>query len=361
VLRSLVERADNKKLGIYLHYLDSNTGGLADFSTTKHRYELQASTVDQALLQAGAMTAASYFGGEVAALTNQMVRDADWHAMYDDRAGWMTHGWRAMSDRGVHGAGKIRPNHWRIASDEERLICFLAAGAPRAEHAVEPAAYYRLQRTVKHSGENPGFVVSWNGSLFTYFFAHCWIDYCHLAADNPAEFGELGPRVDWFENSRRAVLTHRRRCIEVSTRFPTLGENRWGLAPCIFRDRYLIAEVQPNLADRDNWLGGVVAPYAAGAAVMFAPRESLAALREYQSLSDADGQPLAWRDPIQGGYGFVDSFSLSPPYGEDDNVGIDVGPLLLAIENARSGLIWRLFMEHDVARRAVERLRLRNR
>jgi hypothetical protein len=31
---------------------------------------------------------------------------------------------------------------------------------------------------------------------------------------------------------------------------------------------------------------------------------------------------------------------------------------LLAIENARTGLIWRLFMEHAVAKRAVERLKL---
>ena len=40
---------------------------------------------------------------------------------------------------------------------------------------------------------------------------------------------------------------------------------------------------------------------------------------------------LAWRDPDKGGYAFVDSFSLTPPYGHDENLGIDVGPLLLAI------------------------------
>ena len=53
VLRSLVERTDNKKFGIYLHFIDSGTGGLPDFTKTKYRYELQASTVDHALLQAG--------------------------------------------------------------------------------------------------------------------------------------------------------------------------------------------------------------------------------------------------------------------------------------------------------------------
>src|SRR4051812_25253901 len=53
VLRSLVGRTDNKKFGIYLHFVDSGTGGLPDFSKTKYRYNLEASTVDHALLQAG--------------------------------------------------------------------------------------------------------------------------------------------------------------------------------------------------------------------------------------------------------------------------------------------------------------------
>jgi hypothetical protein len=94
---------------------------------------------------------------------------------------------------------------------------------------------------------------------------------------------------------------------------------------------------------------------------MFAPTESLAALREYKSLSGPDGKPLAWRDPDHGGYAFVDSFCLAPPFGQDENLGIDAGPLLLAIENARTGLIWKLFMEDDVAKRATERLRLKPR
>jgi hypothetical protein len=57
----------------------------------------------------------------------------------------------------------------------------------------------------------------------------------------------------------------------------------------------------------------------------------------------------------------MDSFSLDPPHGHDGNLGIDQGPMLLAIENARTGLIWRLFMQHEVAERAVERLELESR
>ena len=230
VLRALVDRNDNKKFGIYLHFIDERTGGLPDFARTKYRYELQASTVDHALLQAGAMTAASYFGGEVARLADQIVDAANWQAMFDAKAGYLTMGWRASTDRGVDGPGEIHANHWQWCSDEERLIYFLAVASPNEKHALDPVSYYRLKRVVKQHLKMPPYVVSWNGSLFTYFFANCWIDYRHLKSDDPSLYGEQGPGVDWFENSRRAVLTHRQRCLEASDRFPTLGRDRWGLA-----------------------------------------------------------------------------------------------------------------------------------
>lgn len=361
ILKSLMERTDNKKYGIYLHFIDSVTGGLPDYSKTKWHYELTASTVDHALLQAGAMTAASYFGGEVAKMVDKLAADADWKAMYDEKSGYLSMGWKAATDEGPKGPGAIHPGRWEWCADEERVIYFLAAGAPDMNKAVDPAAYYHMKRVVKQHKDLQPYVVSWNGSLFTYFFSHCWIDYRHLEADDPSAFGQPGPAVDWFENSRRATLTHRQRCIEMASKFPTLGENRWGYSPCTYKEHYYVAEVQPNIMKRDDWMHGVIAPYAAGSAIMFTPVESLAALREFKSLRDPAGKPITWRDPEKGGYAFSDSFTLDPPYGHDENLGIDAGPLLLAIENARTGLVWKLFMQHDVAKRAVEKLRLQPR
>lgn len=360
ILRALTNRTDNKKHGIYLHFLDERTGGQPDYARTRYPYELTASTVDHALLQAGAMTAAVYFGGDVAEAAQPIVDEADWTKMYDKKAGYMTMGWKASTDKGVNGPGKRLKAYWKFCSDEERLVAFLAVGAPEG-HAVGPAVYYRLDRIVKQHGDLPPYVVSWNGSMFTYFFSHNWIDYRHLAADDPGQFGKSGPPVDWFENSRRATLTHRQRCIEESSEFRNFSENRWGLAPCEFKTDYLVAQVKPNVSDTDQWLGAIIPPYGAGSAIMFTPAESLAALREYRSLRGPDGKPLAWDDPSADGMGFMDSFSLDPPHGHPVRLGIDQGPLLLAIENARTGLIWRLFMQHDAAKRAVERLHLRAR
>lgn len=354
ILRGLIQRSDNRKWGVYLHYPDLNTGGLSH-----QGYEIVASTVDHALLVAGAMPAAEYFGGDVARLVDRLIAETNWRAFATEPEGFLSMGWRPDDPTRLDGPGRLLQWRWYNASDEERLIYFLAAGCPLEAHAVDPALYYRLQRTVMRHGDMPPYVVSWPGTLFTYLFSHCWIDYRTLGTDDPGRFGVQAPRVDWFENSRRAVLTHRQRCIGQSQRFRTLAPDRWGLSACAARDGYIVPQVRPNLSGQDQWFEGTVAPYAAATAIMLTPRESLEAIRAFRSLRGPDGRLLVWRDPADGGYGFVDSFNLDQGFASDDYVGIDQGPILLAIENVRSGLIWKLFMRHPVAVRAVERLKLR--
>ncbi|RIK73235.1 MAG: hypothetical protein DCC67_18150 [Planctomycetota bacterium] len=369
VLRTLASGRDNRKFGVFLHFVDLDSGGMLPGG----RSEIY-STVDHTLFTAGAMTAAQYFGGEVQAIVDRLIDETNWKAYAVAENGLLSMGWDPRLERSEAPLAKERPSaagpggfvwpRWHIASDEERLVYFLAVAAPRAEYAVDPADYYRLQRTVKRHEDMPPFVVSWNGSAFTYFFAHCWIDYRGLAADDPRDFGIDGPRVDWFENSRRAMLTQRQRCIEAANRFKTLAPDRWGFAPCTGADEkghsaYIVQALRPNLMDHDDWMGGTVAPYAAGSSIMVTPAESMAALRAYRALKDNQGRPLLWSDPREGGYGLADSFNLDQRHVSPDQIAIDAGPMLLAIENVRSGLIWRLFMSHPVAKRAGEILRLR--
>jgi hypothetical protein len=357
VLRTLAGRDDNRKHGVFLHFVNLETGGILPGKKSE-----VASTVDHALFLSGGITAAEYFGGEVAAIVDALAAATNWKAFAVADKGLISMGWRPEQGS-LSGPGDFVPWHWHFASDEERLVYFLAVSAPTAEFAVEPRDYYRLERPIKRHDEMEPLVVSWNGSLFTYFFSHLWIDYRSLAADDPGAFNVENPRIDWFENSRRATLTQRARCIEAADRFATLGEDRWGLAPCMgLNDKgkpaYLVQSLRPCVEDKDNWHGGTVAPYAAGSAIMFTPVESMAALRAFRNLKDDEGRPLVWRDPDAGGYGFADSFNLNQQHASDDNIAIDVGPMLLAIENVRSGLVWRLFMQHGAAQRGVERLRL---
>ncbi|MCH7719463.1 MAG: DUF1501 domain-containing protein, partial [Planctomycetes bacterium] len=300
-----------------------------------------------------------YFGGQVAKLGNRLVNSTNWRAFAVGPNGYLSMGWKPDDAEHLDGSGEFLKWHWSNSSDEERLIYFLASGSPTPVYAIDPEMYFRLRRTMKHHDGGQPFAVAWSGPLFNYFFSHCWIDFRALGPDHPSRFGVNAPSIDWFENSRRAVLTHRQRCIEAAGRFGTLSANRWGLSACVGRDGYIVPGTRPNLSDQDEWGEGTVAPYAAASSIMFTPKESLAAIRAFMDLKDAAGKPLIWRDPEEGGFGFADAFNLDQGYVSDDYVGIDQGPMLLAIENARTGLIWKLFMEHHVAQRAVKRLKLK--
>ncbi len=357
ILKHLVEREDNKKWGVYVHFLDPNTGGPQD-----RGYEAAPSTIDHALLLAGALVAGEYFGGEIKRYADRMAAETDWTKFQIPPDNILSMAWVPKDPKKPQGDGELLSWGWWLASDEELLTYFLAVGATTPEHGLPPDRYYRLQRNIERWKGGPPFAVSWPGNLHTYVFSHLYIDYGSIEADRPADFGcKDRPRVDWFENSRRAVLTQRQRAIELSGEFKTLGPNIWGLAPCVAKSGYFVPDTQPNLSDKDDWAEGTVTPYAAGCSIMFAPAEAMAALRAMRELKGKDGKPLVWQDPKDGGYGFWDAFNIDQGFVCDDIVGIDHGPLIVAIENARTGLIWKLFMQSETAKKAVERLKFERR
>ncbi len=352
ILSALISRKDNKHEGIYYHFVDYDTGGHSSSG-----YEELASTIDSALLMAGAIPSAEYFKGDVAKLVDRLLAEADWTAFSQGARGELSMGWYPHESGHPEGKGTFHKALWECTSCEERITYFVAISAPTASHALDAKIFYGLKRPIGQHRGMPPYVISPQGTMFHYFFSHCWIDFRHMQADDPGLFGMNSPRVDWFENSRRATLTHRSRCLENAGRFKTFGGNRWGQSACAARDGYVVPHVKPNMANADCWADGTVAPYAAGAAIMFTPEESIAALREYRNMKF----PNVWWDPADGGYGFVDCFNIDQNFASDDYVGIDHGPLLLGIENARTGLIWKLFMRSETAKRGVKRLKLSTR
>ena len=188
VLQALITRDDNKRFGVYIHYPDINTAG-----QSHEGYELLASTVDHALLTAGAITAAQYFGGEVRTLTDRLVDETNWHAFETQPDGFLSMGWTPDDPEKMNGPGKFHKAVWSWASDEELLVYFLAAGVPNPAHAIEPEVYYRLKRNVKQHKDMPPYVVSWGGPLFNYTFAHCWIDYRSLGPRQPPTLQDQRP------------------------------------------------------------------------------------------------------------------------------------------------------------------------
>jgi len=379
ILTSLISEPTNRKRGLFYHYLDGATA-----APSNDGYEKVVSTIDSALLFAGVITASSYFGGEVAVMGDRLIDEADWafYSVKDTKEPWfqgmITLAWKPDNRDDPTGDGKFVPYYWADCGDEQKLVTFLAASAPVESRRGSPDLYYRLRRQLgEWNGETQAWF-PWSGALFTSFFAHCWIDYAGMGPDSPAAHGILHrARVDWWENSRRVVNMHRDKAKLNSGRVPTLGENAWGLTASDAAQGYAVpglfprpmkmagarAEYDYAVADpKDDFGDGTIAPYAAGCSILFEPAASIAAMRFYASLKRADGTPLVWRDPATGGRGFLDSFNLgngsTAAWAAADDVAIDQGPLILAIENARTGLIWKLFHTHPTVRAGMERLGL---
>lgn len=80
---------------------------------------------------------------------------------------------------------------------------------------------------------------------------------------------------------------------------------------------------------------GVIAPTAALSSFPYTATESMQALKFfYYKLGDK----------LWGPYGFYDAFSLNDPWFASSYLAIDQGPIIVMIENYRSGLLWKLFM-----------------
>lgn len=377
IMQSLAGAPDNRHAGLFFHYLDGRTG-----HPSKEGYETLVSTIDSALLFAGVITASSYFGGQIAEIGDTLLADADWTAFFEPEPaaefarGFVSLGWKPDDPSNPTGPGAVLPFSWLDTGCEHRLVTFLGVCAAEG-HSLPPQQYYKLRRKLgAYDDLGPIVWFPWSGALFTATFSHCWIDYAHMGPDDPAALGvPRRPRVDWWENSRRLAEMHRLKAIENPLHFTTVGPDSWGLTASDAKDGYHVAHLYPTpvpMVDAivgddyppenpgDDWLDGTIAPYGAGAAVMFTPEASVAALRHYRALRDDAGAPLVWRAPDaqKRQYGFLDAFNLDQDWVATDYVAIDQGPLLLGIENARTGLLWRLFHEHPVVQRGMERLKL---
>jgi hypothetical protein len=193
-----------------------------------------------------------------------------------------------------------------------------------------------------------------------------------MGLDNPKAQGvDRRPRIDWWANSAMAVAMHRAKAIENPKNLPTLGENAWGLTACDFAGGYLVPSLFPKdvpmpgaipemdyspYQPEEKWGDGTVATYGAAMAVLFDPDHALRALRHYKALAQTEALRALWSDPAAGGLGLADSFNEGTGWVSPIHFPIDAGPIVLAIENARTGRVTRLFHSHPIVRAGAERL-----
>jgi len=323
--------------GFFYHFVEPGTG---------HRFEqVELSTMDTALLLAGALFCQSYFDrdepqeAEVRALAESLYARVDWR-WAQVRPPMVVHGWDPENG--------FLPYDWR-GMNESMLVPILALASPT--HPLGQEVWSDWERGCRWGSfqgiEHVGFA-----PLFGHQYPQVWLDLRGLQDSLMRAHG-----IDWFENSRRATLAQRAYAIANPGRFKGYGERLWGLTACdgplndsvtVGGRRLRFSTYEARGASFTEIVDdGTISPAAAGGSVAFAPEivvPALIAMRE------------TYGDQVFGPYGFVDALNptldvparvqhgrVVPGVGwfDVDRLGIDQGPILAMIENHRSGLVWR--------------------
>ncbi|MFN2441311.1 MAG: glucoamylase family protein [Thermoanaerobaculia bacterium] len=331
--------------GFFYHFLDMESG---------ERFEtVELSSIDTTLLVAGALFCQSYFDADdpdearIRDLAEQLYREVEWPFL-QVRSPLVGMGWHPET-------GFIHAD-WR-GLNEAAILYILALASPT--HPVGPEAWDAWTGTYDwlsfYGYEHINFA-----PLFGHQYSHIWIDFRGI---QDAYLRNRG--IDLFENSRRAALSQREYAIDNPREWRGYGSTLWGLTACdgpgdgfAYIDgsnRQFFGYAARGAAANEIRDDGTIAPTAAIGSLPFAPEAVIPAMfemkRKYGSL-------------LYQKYGFLDSFNPTlrqpPPFPLEhgtidpalgwfnaDYLGIDQGPIVLMIENHRSGMIWEVMRKNE--------------
>ncbi len=360
----------------------------------------ELSTIDMGLFLCGALTAAQYFDAKnetesaIRKLANDIYARVDWPFMHDKESNQMILGWTPNENRrdDLPGTSRFRvpdregfghfaskrvndvevPATFDYYTDEGVLIALLACASPRPEHRLDPSVFFSMKR------EGKPFVRTYPGCLFTYQFASCWLDTAALGPD--ADPRQQSVPINYFKNSRDAILATIKYASDNPLGHKTLGRTCWGLSACQGPFGSYFPEAAPPVSlakeagcadSKGGWHlhsleHGTVAPYAIGCSLLHCPEESIAGLWECQRLG-----------MLHPRFGFADAFNreiadgvtkcldksdpailrTAGPWRNQMNFAIDQGPLLVIIDNyLRDRFVPRTFTSHPQIRATLTRL-----
>jgi hypothetical protein len=292
--------------GWLVHFVDRRTG--------ERVWGSEYSSIDTALLVAGALVCGQYFAGQtatgdIASLSDELYQRLDWQwILTNDNTQplkkVLSHGWWPES-------GFI-PNNYADYS-EAVLLYLLGLGAPM--NPLPIAAWDAFERPLQNYAG-----IEWlkAGPIFIHQMPYGYFNLCD-------QRDRLG--FDYWAASTNAMKIHRQYCIDHAAQRQTYAHGFWGLNASDGPDGYVAYGV---LGDPED---GTVSPTGAISSITFTPDLAISAAR---ALYEKDEGAL-W-----GNYGFVNAFNIDRNWSSSVVIGIDLGMMLLAIENHQSGLIWNL-------------------
>lgn len=329
--------------GLFYHFLRQEDG--------TRTWESELSTVDSGLLMAGVLFCQSFFTGEspleaeIRSLADSVYGRVNWKWAMNDTTGLLM-GW--TPEGGFH--------HLTWHGYNEALFLYvIALGSPT--HPIPASAWAHWTSTYSWS-RLYGYDYLQFAPLFGHQFTQCWIDLRGVRDEYMR-----GKGIDYFENSRRAVYSQREYAKENPEGWVGYSDTLWGLTACdgprdtAFRAggraRRFISYGARGISTMWSNDDGTIAPAAAGGSLPFAPEICIPALKTMR-----EKYPSVLWSP----FGFRDAFNLTfitpaTPQGwfDIDYLGIDQGPIVMMIENLRSGLVWETMKKNPAVIRGLRR------
>ncbi len=312
ILRKTSERAAGHE-GFFYHFIDMETG--------ERRWRSELSSVDTALLFGGIITAREYFDDpEITELSDELFLEINWPWMMDSETKALYMGWDPEN-------GFDDYILWDMYA-EQMIMNILGLGSPT--HPLPEEAWDSFRRPVK-TYDGITYIYCESESLFVYLFSHAFIDFRQ----------RYDAYADYWENNRKAVKAHIAFCRNNPLGFRTFEEGFWGISAGDGPEGYRNHGATIFTTD------GTVTPYAVAGSYPFVPEESLEGMRR---MLEKYGEKL-WDDE----YGFISAFNLDRWWFSREHIGIDLGIMILMMENHRTEFVWDYFMRNEYVQRGMER------
>ena len=327
--------------GFYYHFLRLNTG------TRAWRCEL--SSVDTGLLMMGIIFARNYYNLDndvekrIRSQAAIILERIDWNFMVMPDTGkyanTISMAW--TPDHGLHNMG------W--SGYNEALFLYIIAAGSGMENAEK--SYSSWLSSYKWQTPYEGLSHAAFPPLFGHQFSQSFIDFRGVADMYMKEKG-----IDYFENSRRATYVQREYAIDNPYGWVGYDSLCWGVTASDgpgdqynFDDKKFLGYAGRGTSGPDyNYFDdGTIAPYGPLSSMPFAPEIVFPTIR---AINERYG------DSLWGKYGYYDSFNPTAKWFDNDFVGIDEGPMLIMIENFRTGLVWNNVMKDPIIQKGLNRL-----
>jgi hypothetical protein len=314
--------------GAWPHWMSGTTGKTIPFSARDDGGDL----VETSFMAQGLLTARQYLDAadpvesELITRINALLDTIEW--TWYTRGGQNVLYWHWSATQGW-------AMNMQVRGYNEALITYVMAATSK-NHAIQPSVYtqgwaanggIRNGRTFYGIPLPVGF--DYGGPLF---FAH----YSFLGLD-PRRVSDT--YADYWIQNRNHSLIHYEHGVRNPQGHVGYSADAWGLTASDDPSGYRVHE-----PTNDN---GTITPTAALSSIPFTPLESLRAMSHFYHILG---------DKLWGPYGFYDAYNPNQGWWASSYLAIDQGPILIMIENHRSGLLWDLFMSAPEVAPALQSL-----